>query len=325
MLTSPLPWGLALLVAGIVVAGLVLVAGRRWPDHPLIGRRPVRWPLLGLGGLVALGGLGVTGWALALAGGDRSPTELTIAPGIRYERRAIDEPRRQVVHLAFVDLDDPCLVLDTTRPADDGEVLAETGTEFVQRSGANLAVNVAFFYPIEEYPHWDSYPTSGDPITAIGPVVVDGRTHGRLDGAWGVGLGVRAGRGWAGALVDDTDFAVPGRDRLIVDGRSVAAPSEAYPRTVAGIDTDTNRLILLVADGKQPGYAEGMTYGEVADLLLELGVDEAVEFDGGGSSVMVANLGDQIEVLSRPSHQRIPGRERPVATHLGITRIDECR
>ena len=42
----------------------------------------------------------------------------------------------------------------------------------------------------------------------------------------------------------------------------------------------------LVADGKQPGYAEGMTYREVAELLVEHGVDQAVEFDGGGSAAM---------------------------------------
>ncbi|MEL6984704.1 MAG: phosphodiester glycosidase family protein, partial [Actinomycetota bacterium] len=316
--------GLGLIGAGLLAATGPVVAVRRRPDRHWPARRVVRWPLFVLGGLVTLSGLGVTGWAMALAGGDRSPTELTIAPGIDYQRISFDEPRRQVVHLALIDLDDPCLVLDATRPATDGEVLAETTTEYVERTGATVAVNVAFFYPIEEYPHWDSYPTSGDPVTAIGHVVVERQRHGRTEGAWGAGLGLRNGRGWAGPTVDGAEFEVPGRNLLIVDGTSVADESESYPRTVAGVDTDTNRLVLLVADGKQPGYAEGMTYQEVAELLLGLGVDQAVEFDGGGSSTMVATIDGRVELLSRPSHQRIPGRERPVATHLGVTRLDGC-
>ena len=49
---------------------------------------------------------------------------------------------------------------------------------------------------------------------------------------------------------------------------------------------------------------------------------DAIELDGGGSATLVTEGEDgQPEVLSSPIHQRIPGRERPVANHLGV-RVD---
>ena len=72
-------------------------------------------------------------------------------------------------------------------------------------------------------------------------------------------------------------------------------------------------------DGKQPRYSDGMTLKETADLLLERGAHDAIELDGGGSaSLAVRDAGGSSILLSRPSHTRIPGRQRPVANHLGV-------
>ncbi len=261
----------------------------------------------------------VTGWAVIGANGDRSPRTLVLGPGVTYERAAIDEPRPQVLHVAVVDLDQPCPNLDTTRPGPEGEVRAETGPEFVARTGSLLSINVAFFYPIREYPYWDAYPRSGDPVTAIGQVIVDGRSYGvpaapPLHRA----LAVVNGRASAGAARPDAELMVPARELLVAGGWVVAPRSTPYPRAVAGVDLDTNQLLLVVADGKQPGYAEGSTYAEVAQFLVERGVDEAVELDGGGSATIAAMVDGRVELLSRPSQQRLPGRQRPVATHLGV-------
>ncbi|MEM9561834.1 MAG: phosphodiester glycosidase family protein [Actinomycetota bacterium] len=294
------------------------------PRPSLIERRRVRWPALGVAALFVVVGLGVTAWGVALGAGDRTPVERSLATGVTYRRIVIAEPRPQVVHLGLVDLDDPCIRLETTPLGPDGVVEAERTSDYVDRTGAVLAVNVAFFFPIDEYPHWSAYPRPGDPITAIGPVVVDGRTFESADQGWGYGVGLTDGLAWAGALPAAMDFAVPARIPLVHDGVDVAPESAAYPRTVAGVDLDRNRLVLLVADGKQPGYAEGMTFREAAALLLSLGVDEAVEFDGGGSSTMAATVDGGVELLSRPSHQRIPGRQRPLATHLGVVLAEGC-
>lgn len=322
-MTEPVLRGLALLAVGAAVATTTGLAVRR-----LRPRGPWRLALL-VPGCVTVGavlaGSAVLAWGLAVASGDRSPRELDLARGIHYRRLPVDEPRPQVVHLAVVDLDEPCLDLVTTVPDDEGRVTAETGTGFVERTGATLSVNVAFFHPIREYPHWDAYPGVGDPVTAIGPVIVDGVRHGRPDDdGWGRGLAVTDGVGSAGPVPASAGFSVPGREQLVDDGRVVAPPSDAYPRTVVGIDVDRNDLVLVVSDGKQPGHAEGSTYRELAELLVDLGVDEAVELDGGGSATMAARLGGRVELLSRPSQQRLPGRQRPVATHLGVVVDPGC-
>ena len=70
-----------------------------------------------------------------------------------------------------------------------------------------------------------------------------------------------------------------------------------HPRTAVGIDRKGSRLWILVVDGRQEAYSGGMTLPELADLLLALGAAEAINLDGGGSSVMVV-AGRRI---SRPS------------------------
>lgn len=79
------------------------------------------------------------------------------------------------------------------------------------------------------------------------------------------------------------------------------------PRTAVGVTAD-RRLLLVVVDGRQPGYSVGMTLRELAQLMSDLGAVEAVNLDGGGSSEMVVNG----LVANRPSD----GGERLVSSAL---------
>lgn len=80
------------------------------------------------------------------------------------------------------------------------------------------------------------------------------------------------------------------------------------PRTLVG-KTDKDVFYLLVADGRQPGYADGISPWEGGELLRRFGCTEAMNLDGGGSSTMVARKGlvadgvaegFQMEVLNLP-------------------------
>lgn len=57
------------------------------------------------------------------------------------------------------------------------------------------------------------------------------------------------------------------------------------PRTAIGIRED-GTVILYTADGRQSGYAIGLTLAEVAMRLLELGCVEAGALDGGASTIL---------------------------------------
>ncbi|MBS1812880.1 MAG: phosphodiester glycosidase family protein [Acidobacteria bacterium] len=59
-----------------------------------------------------------------------------------------------------------------------------------------------------------------------------------------------------------------------------------HPRTAIGVRKD-GALVLVTVDGRQPKKSVGMTIPELAVLMLELGCEEAMNLDGGGSTTMV--------------------------------------
>ena len=71
-------------------------------------------------------------------------------------------------------------------------------------------------------------------------------------------------------------------------------------------------LFLVAVDGRQTGSA-GMTLVELAKAMIGLGVYDALNLDGGGSTALV--VGDT--VVNKPSDQT---GERPVGDVLVITR-----
>jgi exopolysaccharide biosynthesis protein len=63
------------------------------------------------------------------------------------------------------------------------------------------------------------------------------------------------------------------------------------------------RIILFVADGRRPSHSLGMTLLELAAELRGLGAVDAMNLDGGGSSVLVAG-GRVVTVPSEESGER---------------------
>ena len=57
------------------------------------------------------------------------------------------------------------------------------------------------------------------------------------------------------------------------------------PRTAVGV-VGTNHLVFVVVDGRSPGYSEGVTMTELAEIMQGLGATTAYNLDGGGSSTM---------------------------------------
>jgi hypothetical protein len=97
---------------------------------------------------------------------------------------------------------------------------------------------------------------------------------------------------------------------LLVGGRPDFA-AERHPRTAVGFDLEQERLWLVVVDGRQAGWSAGMTLPELTRLLEGLGVQDALNLDGGGSSVMIVRG----RRMSRPSHV---GGERAVVNGLAL-------
>lgn len=81
------------------------------------------------------------------------------------------------------------------------------------------------------------------------------------------------------------------------------------PRTIIGKYANDD-LIMIVVDGRQDDWSVGVTLERLQDKLLELGVKEAYNLDGGGSSVMYFKG----QILNRPSD----GKERAVANNIVV-------
>jgi hypothetical protein len=110
------------------------------------------------------------------------------------------------------------------------------------------------------------------------------------------------------------------RDSAIASDTDTASTSFAlnrHPRTAVGIAAGGKRLLLVVVDGRQAPYSDGMTLRELAALLLTLGAHDAINLDGGGSSTMVMRDGEALRVANRPSD---PTGERAVGNALAIGR-----
>lgn len=58
-----------------------------------------------------------------------------------------------------------------------------------------------------------------------------------------------------------------------------------HPRTAIAKFPD-GRILLAAVDGRRPGQSVGMTLQELAEYLLSIGVSDAMNLDGGGSTTM---------------------------------------
>ena len=94
-----------------------------------------------------------------------------------------------------------------------------------------------------------------------------------------------------------------------------------HPRTAVGIAAGGRRLLLVTVDGRQTPYSDGMTLRELAEFFRTLGVANAINLDGGGSTTFVVRQRDgTYAIANRPSDRE---GERPVANALAV--VGGCR
>lgn len=99
---------------------------------------------------------------------------------------------------------------------------------------------------------------------------------------------------------EGTVYVTYKEEQLYVNG-----PEDLHPRTAMGY-TRNRRLIILVIQGRSPGVAEGATLDETARILVELGCEEALNLDGGGSSCMLVNGKETISPSDKEGQRPVP-------------------
>lgn len=96
--------------------------------------------------------------------------------------------------------------------------------------------------------------------------------------------------------------AIGGSPSLIIDGKinidhSIGHENEKHPRSAIG-STD-NGIVLLTVDGRQKGKA-GAKLTDVADYMWNLGITNAINLDGGGSTGLMKDE----EFINSPLEER---------------------
>jgi hypothetical protein len=250
-----------------------------------------------------------------------------IFQGVTYIRDVRTRPRKMIVHVLEIKLDAPGLSFLVTPgdPKKPRPLKASLTSQFAKDFHLQAAINGDFFFPWHSKAPWDYYPHIGDSVELEGLAASKGVMY---------SIGEKKGTyPWLYTTADNhAGFMEPasgvtniisGDHLFLTNGVSTTAPdsyhTEPQPRTAVALTEDRTKMIWIVVDGRQPNYSEGATMEDLAQIALDFGAYNALNFDGGGSTTLVVQGKDgKPEILNCPIDCHIPGRERPVANHLGL-------
>ncbi len=260
-----------------------------------------------------------------LSGSTAEPvnTKEQLFDGVTYIKEIRTSPREMVIHILKINVAKGTirpLVTPADRPNGNRPYDARTTSEFAKQFKVQIAINGSGFRPWYDYKLIYS-PHSGDKVSPLGTTISE---NFEFNAGQDQELPLLMFGGTRpveiGYIASKAKFAVSGTRMMVENGEVVADLDnrQIAPRTTAGVDKQGHTLIIVIVDGRQSGYSKGITLKEVAQILIDHGAEHALELDGGGSSTLVLNRDGSPVVLNSPVHQGIPGRERPVANHIGF-------
>ena len=117
--------------------------------------------------------------------------------------------------------------------------------------------------------------------------------------------------GWP-QLVKDGKSLI--KSNLNIEGVIQRFSENRHPRTGVGFSKDSTTVYFITVDGRQQ-MSRGMSLLEFADLMIDEGIYQGLNLDGGGSTTMIINN----KVVNSPSDNT---GERAVGTCLVLIRED---
>jgi exopolysaccharide biosynthesis protein len=265
---------------------------------------------------------GFTGWSLkktlvALGKDQPASIQQKIFNNTTYFRKVVTSPSLNVVHVLSVDLRSGVASFLVT-PADheNGDLCSRKTTEFLKEFGAQIAINGnGFSYVLEG----DDCPDGRDLVRVNGFAASRGKVYADRPGPT---VYINRNKVMRIDELQGKPFNAVSGDRVIIKGGKQVpnlAANIPNPRTALGLTKNGKGLILMVVDGRQPGYSEGVNFPDLVQLMLSYGAYDAINMDGGSSSAMVIQGRDGNPVLlNSPIDMNTPGKEASVANHLGI-------
>lgn len=249
--------------------------------------------------------------------------------GLEYELQTTETPRINRIHVLKLNLKRNKFEFAIRIPADpDGDGPAESALTNPMTLANDPSV-IAFVNTNpwrgmidpntkEEDRNW----REGQQVDIIGLAVFDGKTQSKTEeNSVAVWIDAKGKVNIGNESADD--FAVEGTagfKQILTDGVIGSGLDERLaPRTSIGLDKDNKTMWLVVVDGRQAGFSEGVNCTELATIMRNLGCWNAVNMDGGGSSIMGLRQNGKIEVINSPSDRNGDKvRIRPVPIILTI-------
>jgi len=255
--------------------------------------------------------------------------------GLAYKLKELKEPRPNRVHVLRVDLANKKIRPAVVIGADpDGDGPAEAALTDPCKLASDRSV-IAF---VNTNP-WDSFPDNtgrknrqwfeGQPVDIHGLAVSGGQVRSPAQPSAASVWVNRQGRVFLGDGPGDRPVeAMTGFGQIVRKGAVIVPTGGAvHPRTAIGVDRNGITMWLVVVDGRQEQYSEGMNVHELGRLMLGLGCWNATNMDGGGSSIMgLVGEDGRLRVVNSPSDRRfhVP-KIRPLPMILTIREKSDSR
>lgn len=275
---------------------------------------------------------------LACAAGCRAPAPVvktdqeylqSALQGVVYQQESRGLPRPLVLHHVTVDLQHAGLEVVACvapPPPNAGPAQAELTLPMKLATDQELlvAVNANAFSPIPDAQgktsdHW----VEKQPVNLLGLAVAAGVVRHEQQAGYGNFWLDQSGKAHIGTPINPADVrtGVAGFEVLMQDGEVLSRQGgPLHPRTAVGLDASGRYLHLVVVDGRQAGYSEGMSSEELGHYLQQLGCHSALNLDGGGSSILLLGQAPgKLAVMNRPSTIVLGAHlPRPVPVMLGV-------
>jgi predicted chitinase len=240
-----------------------------------------------------------------------------------------DQPRPLRAWTIRIDLTHPDIEFIVTPqvPVDAGWVTrCMTTLDFARQEKVQLAINASPFEPLRE--------KAGEPMKIVGLHLTRGQTLSppltKKDDMGALLLhGDNQARLFNYPLKSEelalARHGLGGFSMVLQNGKNLLNKERTelpakHPRTAVGLSEQGKYLWWLIVDGRQPGKSEGLTYKELGDWALTLGIPDVLNFDGGGSTTLVLQdpKSSEYQVINTPVGTGPPGSLRQNGNNLGL-------
>jgi len=271
--------------------------------------------------------LAFLGWSLGACWAQQAADSQFESLGITYSLQEVSAPRPNRIHVIRVDLAagrvQPDVIL-ANDPDGAGPAEAALTDPLSMAAGRSVLAFVntnpwAAIAALQDKTKKGWYETQ--PVDIVGAAVTDGHVRSAADehvAVWIQGGGVAIGQIPQDAAVQE---AVGGFTQIVKAGTVIAETGgPIHPRTALGVNESGQILWMVVVDGRQKSFSEGMALDELAAVMRDLGCWDAANMDGGGSSVMaMSDAAGKLQVMNSPS-DRAGGKVkiRPLPAILAI-------